>query len=275
MRLFFVCCTLLLFTNSTLFGQAVAYKGVVKDINSGENLAYVNIGVVNKNLGTVSNTNGVFQLVLDDKFDAETIRISLIGYKSLTFGVSDFKKMILSTDIILMEKNVSELREVVIKNKNLRDAKLGNVLEGRTASAGFVNNVLGNEIGMVMKINSKPTYIEKFHAIIDYNKYEILKFRLNIYDVKKGMPTNSLLDESIIISSGVEKGEMTIDLSDYNIMVNGDFFISLEWIEELGEGGLHFLADYTGSPVITRAASQGKWNKQDKISFGFTVTVKN
>lgn len=68
---------------------------------------------------------------------------------------------------------------------------------------------------------------------------------------------------------------MTVDLRDYNIMVNGDFFISLEWIEELGEGGLHFKADYTGNPVITRAASQGKWNKQEDISFGFTVSVKN
>lgn len=191
--------------SGAVFAQASVYKGVIKDKTSGENLAYVNIGVVNKNSGTVSDVNGQFQLVLDEKFDAETLRISLIGYKSITFNVADFKKRIVSNEVISLEKNVSELKEVVIRNKNLRDAVLGNVIEGRAASAGFVNNVLGNELGMIMKIKSKPTFIEAFHAVIDYNRYELMKFRLNIYDVKKGLPNESLLTESIIIQAALKK----------------------------------------------------------------------
>jgi len=265
---------LLLFISTSFFAQAKVFEGNTKDRATGQEIAYVNIGVLNKNIGTVSNINGKFQLPLDNKFDSETLKISIVGYKSLTFTVSDFKKIISENSIVLLDKNIAELKEIVIKNKNLREARLGNVLERRTVSAGFVNNVLGNEIGIVVKVKGKPTYIEAFHAMVDYNHYGELKFRLNIYDLKKGIPDNPLLTESIIVKSRIEKGELTVDLSDYNIMVNGDFFVSLELIEGLGEGGLHFLADEDGPKVFTRAVSQGKWNKVDEVSFGFSVSVK-
>lgn len=269
--LFFV---LILLSNSTVNAQNVVYEGIIKDKNTKENLAYVNIGIVNKNTGTVSDVKGKFQLQLDNKLDAETMKLSMIGYKSLSFKVIDFKKAVIENPIIYLEKNVSELKEIVIKNKNLQTGILGNVLDKKTVSAGFVNNVLGNEIGIIVKLKSKPTFIEAFHAIVDYNKYKELKFRLNFYDLKKGLPNNTILQDNIIITSTIKKGELIIDLNDYNIMVNEDFFVSIELIEGLGEGGLHFLADYSGSPIITRATSQGKWNKVDELSFGFTLIAK-
>lgn len=265
---------LLIFISTSLFAQSKTFEGITKDNATGQNIAYVNIGIVNKNVGTVSDVNGKFQLALDDKFDNETLKISIVGYKSLEYKVADFKKILSGNSTVLLEKNIAELKEVVIRNKNLKSAELGNVLDRKTVSAGFVNNVLGNEIGIVIKAKKRPTYIEAFNAVIDYNHYAELKFRLNIYDLKKGLPNNSILTESIIVNSKIDKGKLTVDLSDYNIVVNGDFFVSLELIEGLGEGGLHFLADYDGPKVFTRAVSQGKWNKVDGLSFGFSVSVK-
>lgn len=265
---------LLLCISTSLFAQSKTFEGITKDKTTAQPIAYVNIGVLDKNTGTVSNANGEFKLPLDTALDNETLKISIVGYKSLTYKVADFKKALRENNTVLLEKNIAELKEIVIKNKNLKDARLGNILGRRPASAGFVNNVLGNEIGIVVKIKNKPTYIEAFHAMVDYNHYGELKFRLNIYDLKKGIPDSPLLTESIIINSSIEKGELTVDLSDYNIMVSQDFFISLELIEGLGEGGLHFLADDDGPKVFTRAVSQGKWNKVEDLSFGFSVSVK-
>ena len=265
-------CFILLFCQIAIAQKS--FLGTVKDKNTKENLAYVNIGIVNKNLGTVSDSNGQFQLQLDDNFNNETLKISIIGYKSLAMKVVDFKQTVEANKNIYLEKNISELKEVVVKSKKLKTATLGNILEKKTVSAGFVNNVLGNEIGIIIKIKSKPTFIEAFNAIIDYNHYKNFKFRLNFYDLKNGMPNNTILQENIIVNSTLKKGKLTIDLAEYNLMVNEDFFVSIELIEGLGEGGLHFLADYNGSPIITRAASQGKWNKQDDLSFGFNVTAK-
>jgi len=264
----------LIFLFQQSHSQSKVYEGVLKDLNSKERLAYVNIGVLNKNSGTVSDVNGQFQLVLDEKYDDEILKISIIGYKSLTYSVAEFKKAITENKDFFLEKEVAELKEIIISNKKLQTRNFGNVLEKKTVSAGFVNNVLGNEIGMIIKIKKKPTFIKAFHAIIDYNHYKEFKFRLNFYDLKDGLPNNSILQESIIVTSTIKKGKLSIDLDEYDIVVQGDFFVAIELIEGLGEGGLHFLADYTGNPIITRAASQGKWNKQEDISFGFSVTAK-
>jgi hypothetical protein len=264
-----------LLTISTFFNlrAQTVVEGVIKDRNSKENLAYVNIGIIDKNVGTVSDTDGKFRISLDDKYAGETLKISMIGYKSLNYKIADFKKTFGQNPVIYLEKDILELKEVVI-NKNLKTRELGNTIGKRYVSAGFVNNVLGNEIGIIVKIKSHPTYIEAFHALIDYNRYKTLKFRLNFYDLKNGLPNNTILTENIIATSTVKNGKMTIDLSDYNIIAEEDFFVSIELIEGLGEGGLHFLADYHGSPIITRAVSQGKWNRQEDLSFGFSVTAK-
>lgn len=270
----FARCMALLLLQPGCWAQTVTYNGIVKDRDSGTPLAYVNIGVLNRNSGTVTDTEGRFALALGPVHDDETIKISMIGYHSLQLPVSGFKSAVAANPVLYLDKNIAALREVVIPNKRLRTYILGNTPGNKTVSAGFVNNVLGNEIGIIVKTGSKPTFIEAFHAIVDYNHYKNLKFRINVYDLKDGLPNNALLTENIIVSSEVRKGKMTIDLSDYNLLVAEDFFISIELIEGLGEGGLHFIADYTGTPVITRAASQGRWNKQKKLSFGFSVTVK-
>lgn len=265
---------LLIFVLTTIFAQNKSFEGILNSKDANLPIAYANIGVLNQNLGTVTDQNGRFSLKIDQNFDNSDIRISSIGYITKIIKVVAFRKMLFESKTIFLEKAVSELREIIIKNKKSQIATLGNTLGKKTVSAGFVNNVLGNEIGIKIKINKKPTFIEAFQAMIDYNKFENFKFRINIYSLKKGLPDENLLTENIIVTTQVTKGLMTIDLSEYNIMVTDDFFISIELIEQLGVGGLHFLADYAGSPIITRAASQGKWNKQGKLSFGFSVVVK-
>ena len=249
------------------------FEGMIKDKDTKENIAYVNIGILNKNVGTVTDVDGKFAIPLDGKYDNDILKISIIGYKSKDFKVSDFKREYTQNRVIYLEKNIAELKEVVINN-NLKTRILGNTLDKKTVSAGFVNNVLGNEIGIIVKVKKKPTYIEAFHAMVDYNHYTTLKFRLNFYDLKNGLPNNTILTENIIVTSTIKKGILSVDLSDYNIVAEEDFFVSIELIEGLGEGGLHFLADYDGSPIITRAVSQGKWNKHEDLSFGFTVTAR-
>lgn len=247
-------------------------KLVCKETNL--TIAYANIGVLNQNLGTVSDQTGNFSLKIDTKFDDSNIKISSIGYVSKTMKVADFKNILNQNQTFYLEKSVNELKEIVVKNKKLQTTTLGNTLGKKTVSAGFVNNVLGNEIGIKIKINKKPTFIEAFQAVVDYNKFANLKFRINVYNLKNGLPNDNILTENIIVTSQVKSGLMTIDLSEYNLMVTQDFFISIELIEQLGAGGFRFMADYNGTPIMTRAASQGKWNKQGRLSFGFSVVVK-
>ncbi len=266
--------TLIFFFSIIANSQITICNGVLQSKNTNQNIAYANIGIVNQNLGTVTNQNGEFSLIIDERFDYSDIKISSIGFVSMVLKVSEFKKLLSQNKIITLEKAVDQLKEIVIRNKKLKCAMLGNTLGKKVVSAGFVNNILGNEIGIKIKINQKPTFVDAFQAVVDYNKFENLKFRINIYSIKNGLPDENLLTENIIATSQIKKGLMNIDLSQYDIMVIEDFFISIELIEQLGNGGLHFLADYKGTPIITRATSQGKWNKQVQLSFGFSVVVR-
>ena len=144
---------LLFFVGIAAFSQTAVIDGVLKSKANNQPIAYANIGVMGKNLGTVTDMNGKFSLLMDQNFDDSDIRISSIGYLSKTVKVLVFRKMLSESETIYLEKAVSELKEIIIKNKKLETAILGNTLGKKTVSAGFVNNVLGNEIGIKIKIN--------------------------------------------------------------------------------------------------------------------------
>jgi len=53
--------------SSFSYSQGETISGVVHNFENNEPLAYVNIGIANKTVGTVSNKNGLFKLTLNDK----------------------------------------------------------------------------------------------------------------------------------------------------------------------------------------------------------------
>lgn len=255
----------------TTWGQSIT--GKIVETPSGQAVPYASIGIVGKNVGTVSGNDGSFSLTIPDGADG-TLRVSALGYAPFETSVAEFRQLGQNT-VIRLKPDVKALKEVTVRHF-AHAAEWGNTNINRKqrVDAGFVNNKLGNELGMVIKARQKPVKLMKFKAQVAYNRYEEMRFRLNVYAMKDGLPGESLLTDNIIVTSTIRKGVLEVDLSDYGIVAEGDFFISLEWIEDLGEGGLHFYADYSGPKIITRAAAQGKWNEQDDLSFAFTVMVR-
>ena len=73
-----------------LFGQIS--EGYVLNENSKQPIEFVNIGVIKKNVGTVSEVNGKYNLSIDTSFDEDTILFSRVGYIPFLIKISDFKK---------------------------------------------------------------------------------------------------------------------------------------------------------------------------------------
>ena len=268
--------TILLFMFSAWFGKSQSsFSGEMVDENTNEVLAYVNIGVIGKNIGTVSDINGKFSLRIEEKYNADTVRFSMIGYESLEMIVADFKKKLKNNAVVKLKPSITELTEVVISGKDLKEKVLGNTTRSKNVTGGFSTDLLGNEVGVIMKLKKKrPTYIKDFNCFIAKNRYGKIKFRLNIYELEKGMPGRNILTENIFVETEIEQGVLSVDLTKYNIWVEKDFLVSLEWIEDLGEGGLYFSARLLGAPMIARQASQGHWGKITMASLGFNCTVR-
>ena len=257
---------LIFFISPFLSAQETNHQGTILDAQYGDPLPYVNIGVIGKNVGTVSDNDGNFTLTISSEYDEDSLQISMIGYERLRFKVADFKQQIQAQPTIELEPSIAQLDEIVIESSGFKKEKvLGNTTTSTAITGGFSENNLGNEVGIVMKIKKSPSYLKEFNTFITISDYDTVKFRLNVYDLKDGLPNKNLLKENIFITTTIKEGQLTVDLSEYNIFVEDDFFISLEWIEDLGEGNLYFPVAILGSPHDCQRNQSSRMGKNSSI----------
>lgn len=253
--------------------NAQVIKGSVKDAKTGETLPYVNVGIINGATGTVSNEAGNYAITLTGS-ESDSLRFSMIGYKPQAFAVKELTTRQGALNILLVP-DVKQLAEVKVTNRKWKIGVLGNTTKSQSTSAGFHDNVLGHEIGVIIKTKRSPTWLKRFNASIVKNDLDSVKMRLNVYSVKDGMPDKNLLHDNIFVT--VKKGQkaIDIDLTPYNIMVEDKFFIGLEWIRtEPGHGLMFSAALFFSSPIISRETSQAAWEKLGIAGVGFNVTAE-
>ncbi|MFC2102704.1 carboxypeptidase-like regulatory domain-containing protein [Bacteroidota bacterium] len=109
---FLLCC----FFGSSFSQDVKPIEGVVKDVTTGEALAYTQITIINSTLGTVTNEDGVFRLKMPDagkpdSGSSDSILISFLGFQTERLSVNAFDSGTL--EIFLVPVSL-ELREVEI-----------------------------------------------------------------------------------------------------------------------------------------------------------------
>jgi hypothetical protein len=238
-------------------------------------LPYVNIGLIDENIGTVSDRQGYFELLLNPaQHKNATLQFSMLGYETQTFDLEEFLE--LDHFLIALKEKPTELDEVIIETqaRKFESKILGNKTTSKALYAAFTTNKLGNEMGFIVRQRKHPMILKKFNLSLVKNSYGPIRFRLNFYSVENGLPAAPLLNENIIIETAIESGLITKDLSPYALVIDQDFFIAIEWIEEMGPGDLFFSGGFFGAPLIAREVSQGKWSKVSAASVGMTVEVR-
>ena len=268
------CCILSLFLSLPLGAQNFVI-GQVIDAATKEPLPYVNIGLLNKNIGTVSDETGYFELEVNTEQNSrDTLRFSMIGFETKSYTLNDFINQN-EIEVYLTEKSTA-LDEVILssKRKNYQTKILGNKTTSKSLYAAFTSNKLGNEMGFIVRARKHPMVLKKFNISLVENDYGPIKFRLNIYDVLNGLPNKTLLKDNIFIETEESSGIVSLDLTTYEIILDQDFFIAIEWIEDLGPGKLYFSGGFFGAPLFAREVSQGTWEKIGTASVGMNVEVR-
>ena len=214
----------------------VLIKGKVVNGKTKEALAFVNIGILNKNIGTVSDIDGTFQLKLEDQYNEDSLVFSMIGYTRESYQIIDFKRFFKNENAIeinLEAKNY-EIKEVIISDQlNWKTKIIGNETTSTSSITSFSGDNLGAELGLRMKVKKHAkTYLEEFYFSIAYNSYDSLWFRLNIYSIKDDLPDKNLVPENIIIKTKIKNGVVTVDLRKYFITVEDDFIAALERLRD-------------------------------------------
>ena len=91
-------------------GQSILIEGTVRDSISGEPLPYVNVYLKTAKLGTVTNTQGAFRLVVPKKNRSDSLVISFIGYKSQVLSIRADS----SAFLVLLKEDFNILEEVEV-----------------------------------------------------------------------------------------------------------------------------------------------------------------
>lgn len=273
LNLVILCCTV---------SFAQTFSGRVLDYISAEPVPYANIGIINKNIGTVSNLEGEFFIELSSSFDSDTLFISCIGYERQSHLISSLRNTDEGNDqiVVKLHPKIYELDEVVIKPLAEEVYTLGFFCDSNSAYGNaFYSEELGTEIGVVIDLpdDKEIAFLQSFRFIAGKFTYDKFPVRLNVYSFKEGLPDKNILMEPIYIEL-TEAGEYIIDLEKYKIMSNGDFFISLEYycVADSKEGELVFCAvgeEDEGSSYY-RLASHGSWMPERFANTGFSVQIK-
>jgi hypothetical protein len=248
---------------------AQTYSGNVLNEKK-EPLGYVNIGVIGKDVGTVSDISGHYSINIDPLFENDSIRFSYTGYTPVTIKVADFKKR---SHLISLKPQVFNLSEVVIKPIRIEEKKLGNNFKV-FFQAGFRDNRKGYEMGVLLKIK-KRAILHNISIKVSNCSYDSLCFRLNVYKETGKKTFVNVLRDPIYVFRKVPKSRFILNanLSDNklnDIVVEGNTLVTMEFIKDLGKGGLYLASGMIGAKSYCRKTSQGKWESLP-VKLGISV----
>lgn len=249
--------TLLLF----LLCANVAYSqmeisGTVVDKETGDPIPFVNIGIKKLAIGTVSDEHGRYQLSLKNVNDVVT-------FSSIGFEVVDrMGSELLAQRVIALIPKKYDLHavEIIAHKYEGKDQRYGVKNKNRGLSIGFGSRQLGTEVGALIQIK-EPTYIKSANFVLNHAKGDSLLFRVNIYDYQNKEVGSKILKEDIFIKSKQRKGTITVDLSTYNLVLENDVLLSLEWIrDDRGQGNMGITFDTKKSRKL-----KGVWIKKTSL----------
>ena len=253
---------------SLLRGQI---QGFVYDKSTELPLAYVNIGILGKTAGIISDKDGSYQLEVTEDIMNDTIIFSIIGFYPTKMKVMD---LINNNNVFLLKKTY-ELEEIVVTPSKTKEKILGNNRKGMIATSGRTDSK-GIEVGTILNVKNKAflkTLILNMPIRDQYlrkEKSDSIIYRLNIYKVIDDENFENEQTSPIYIKC-VKRGEkIEIDLSSYNLIVKGKTLISIEFIED-GYQDIYFRGNFIGEKSYVRTANHVKW---EKLSIALSMAVK-
>lgn len=287
---------LLLLWLAPTVARAQALVGIVLEAGTNQPVPYANIGIPGRNVGTVADEQGRYQLTYIAANLPDTVRLSSLGYEPRRVLL---REMVARPQVQLAPAAVA-LADVRVQAPGLfkRRLTLGNTSHSEVIVAGMEAEGHGAEVGVIISLRHQPTKVQQANFHLLYQDSIDLTFRVNLYRLlPNGQPSNEKLNRrDIIVHSNSRPnnvGPLVVDLTADNLVLDEDFLLTLEWVaggmaqkskqmHELRKN-VYFSAalGYFSQAPYVRKTSQGEWEKMSlgarlagmQFKLGFNVTA--
>jgi hypothetical protein len=233
---------ILCFPPTLCFGQDV-YDGQV--INSVTDIAIpsVTVKLLKEKVATQTNERGYFSLAYESHEKNDTLQFTCVGYKPFKLPVSAYLPHVL----IALEASNTELNEVLINNKKVKQIILGRffnydlknsgrsnlyyhvtqVIAQRTLLAKLFTAPQANAILTSIALGRQDLPTSPTYAI--RNKYTNFLIHVIAEDPDVGGPGDILFTKTVSLSDN--SARVDIDVSKELIVIPGiNFFVAIEWL---------------------------------------------
>lgn len=247
------------------------YSRTVLSESTREPIIYASVGVINRNLGTVTDTLGNFSLSIPVEFVNDSIKISSIGYVAKIFAVKDIKNI---PDTIFLADDAIILNEVIVKPQRIKHKTAG-----RKGNGGFVYiEVEGYKAagqGLATPLNvKKRAWLKELGFTIqtDNRPLSKMKFRVNIYRKEDG---EYILQNFKPIYFDYDKAQLkdrsfTYTFPDEIMLDEGNYYVELEFLENFSNELFVMKSKPLTGKTRFRYASQSAW---ETLPFGAPIYI--
>lgn len=263
--------------------NAQVIQGTVLDEASKEPLSYLQIGVVNKKIGVLSDEKGQFRLDSQKIEESDSLLFSYLGYEGKTILLKDLIK----SPIVVLQKQVFDLPKINVaaaaltKNKTLGYNKTNSKLM-TVGWSGPSKNIIDNPVGergTVIKLKGKAALVKNVNFHIANNEFDSVTCRVHLYTIKNGLPDKEIAEKNIFVKTSKKYGWVKVPLDHLEIIIQEDIIVTIEWVkawkkEPITGEGLHFSSGFFGKIIWREATHRTNWRENSKYRMGIFLDVK-
>lgn len=265
-----------IFLGTLLDAQTIT--GKVLSQYDGSPVPYAKIGIGTEENGTIADKQGNYTLDLNAVSKDLNLTVVVGGFDNFSVPINSFLKN--STHNILLKEKVRDIAEVVLTPKRFKDKHWG--VDSKSKKILFATyperkrekEEQSRELAIKFS-NSKKVKIQKINLnIADFQTDVPVELRINVYNEKNGTPNESVLYKdvtAVVTKDSIKDGTFTLDVSDQDIYVNSDFFVSIQFMNFFK--GHIFLSGALLKTVFKRKY-YGSWEKSSVASPAINIDVK-
>ena len=221
--------SLFLLTTNSFAQQRV--EGYVKDSDDNSIIPYCHVYVDSTSHGTVSNSNGYFELEIPDSLSQLDLIVKTLGYENYVGQISELTG---TSTIIYLHKKSSDLRSFEVSEKKKKKLKIKSIGSKKKKNNGFYYSDFGSETALFFNNDKEyKGYISKVKFFVTDKGFPDTPFRVRIYEANKksGGPGKEILHKNIIASAVDGNEWVVVDILSQGIKIlkNG-FFVAMEWL---------------------------------------------